>query len=140
MPECVMLGIFSSIRHYFPSCGRHTNRRLAPPSGNLTPPRIAPRCPHKNGWTQSTIIGLRDHCETACQGCFRLGGPAVHLSRPSSFIDQQREKSFYKIYRWSSRTRRIAVPLRQRGRKLTLVRCRIFHCQRTQGEKILSYI
>lgn len=82
-----------SIRHYFPSLGRHTNRRLAPPSGNLTPPRIAPRCPHQNGWTQSTIIGLRDHCETACQGCFGLGGPALHLSRPSSFIDLQREKN-----------------------------------------------
>lgn len=35
-----------SIRHYFPSHGRRTNRRLAPPSGIHTPPRIAPRCHH----------------------------------------------------------------------------------------------
>ena len=35
-----------SIRHYFPSHGRRTNRRLAPPSGIQTPPRIAPRCHH----------------------------------------------------------------------------------------------
>ena len=26
--------------------GGYTNQRLAPPSGNLTPPRISPSCPH----------------------------------------------------------------------------------------------
>ena len=39
--------------------GGYTNQRLAPPSGNLTPPRISPSCPHclRLWLDRGTIIG-----------------------------------------------------------------------------------
>ncbi len=56
--------------------GGRTEPRLAPRSGDLTPPRISPSCPHcLRLWLgRGTIVGGRGHCETACQGCFWMDG------------------------------------------------------------------
>ena len=64
------------IRHYFPRPGRSAKLRRAPHSGNRTPPRISPSCPHcLRLWLgRGTIVGGQGHCKTACQGCFRLDG------------------------------------------------------------------
>ena len=42
--KAAMASVAACIRHYSPRHGRHTNRRLAAPSGPLTPPRISPSC------------------------------------------------------------------------------------------------
>ena len=53
---------------------------LAVCSGNLTPPRISPSCPHcviskKRLWLgRCTIVGEQGHCETARHGCFGMDG------------------------------------------------------------------
>ena len=63
-----------------PGLGGKTEPRLAPRSGNLTPPRISPSCPHcviskMRLWLgRGTIVGERGHCETACQCCFWMDG------------------------------------------------------------------
>ena len=60
--------------------GGKTEPRLAPRSGNLTPPRISPSCPHcviskMRLWLgRGTIVGERGHCKTACQCCFWMDG------------------------------------------------------------------
>ena len=56
--------------------GGRTELRWAPHSGNLTPPRISPSCPHcLRLWLgRGTIIGGQGHCETACQCCFGMDG------------------------------------------------------------------
>ena len=59
-----------------PQAGRSTKLRWAPHSGNLTPPRISPSCPHYVPlWLgRSTIVRGQDHCEAACQSCFWMDG------------------------------------------------------------------
>ena len=64
--------------------GGCTNQRLAPPSGNLTPPRISPSCPHcLSLWLDSeyrSTVSLRDSLpKLLWAGWVSLG----HLSRPS---------------------------------------------------------
>ena len=45
-------------------------------TGNLTPPRISPSCPHcLSLWLgRGTIIGERGRCETGCHTCFWMDG------------------------------------------------------------------
>ena len=102
--------LLGSIRHYFPSRGRQTEPRLAPRSGNLTPPRISPSCPHclilkKSGlWLgRGTIVGRRGHCETACQSCFWMDG-----NRWAPYLAVVFDAG--NLHRWSWRIFRIAFP------------------------------
>ena len=75
-PAASEICIIGPIRHYFPGHGQSSEPQLAPRSGNLTPPRISPSCPHcLRLWLgRGTIVGGQGHCKTACQGCFRLDG------------------------------------------------------------------
>ena len=64
--------------------GGLTDQWLAPPSGNLTPPRISPSCPHcLSLWLDSeyrSTVSLRDNLpKLLWAGWVSLG----HLSRPS---------------------------------------------------------
>ena len=45
-------------------------------TGNLTPPRISPSCPHcLNLWLgRGTIIGGRGRCKAGCHTCFWMDG------------------------------------------------------------------
>ena len=70
--------IYSNTWYYYPSPKRWavTELCLAAHSGNLTPPRISPGCPH---WLclwlgRGTIVGGSGHGETACQCCFGIDG------------------------------------------------------------------
>ena len=56
-PSCSCVA--ACIRHYFPRLGRTAKLRRAPHSGNLTPPRISPSCPHclRLWLDRGTIIG-----------------------------------------------------------------------------------
>ena len=70
--------IYSNTWYYYPSPKRWavTELCLAAHSGNLTPPRISPGCPH---WLclwlgRGTIVGGSGHGETACQCCFGMDG------------------------------------------------------------------
>ena len=78
--------------------GVRTEPRLAPRSGNLTPPRFSPSCSHclvlqmQNAnfglWlSRGTIIGGQGHCKTACQCCFRSGWTRSSPFLPS-FMEQ----------------------------------------------------
>lgn len=63
--------------------GVRTEPRLAPRSGNLTPPRFSPSCSHclipempkrRGLWlSRGTIVCGQGHCKAACQGCFWPG-------------------------------------------------------------------
>ncbi len=68
-----------------PGLGGHTEPRLAPRSGNLTPPRFSPSCPHcLSLWLgRGTIVGGQGHCETACQCCFEMSGSRSPSYGPS---------------------------------------------------------
>ena len=56
-PSCSCVA--ACIRHYFPRPGRSAKLQRAPHSGNLTPPRISPSCPHclRLWLDRGTIIG-----------------------------------------------------------------------------------
>lgn len=117
-----------SIRHYFPSHGRRTNRRLAPPSGIQPPPRIAPRCHHY--W-----MNIEYHYRFT--GSSQDNLPQLFLAgwtRYAPFMAvvyrTGKENDSSKFYRWSSRTRRIALPpFLSGGPQTDVVRCRIFRFQ-----------
>ena len=68
-----------------------TKPRLAPRTGNLTPPRISPSCPHcvNKLWLDRGFrrTGL---CETACHRRFWVDGPALHLVWPSLTKNQRK--------------------------------------------------
>ena len=77
-----------------PQVGRSAEPRLALRSGNFTPPRISPSCPHclRLWLDRGTIIGGRGHGETACQSRFGMDGTAMHLSWPSFTENREGEK------------------------------------------------
>ena len=74
-------------------------------SGNFTPPRISPSCPHcLSLWLgRGTIVGGRGRCETGCQACFWMDG---NRWAPCLAV-------FYagNLHRWSWRILRIAFPV-----------------------------
>ena len=110
-----LLLLLACIRHYSPRRGRRAKPRLAPRSGDFTPPRISPSCPHCMWlWLdRGTIVGERGCGETACQSRFWMDGPAGHLHWPSFTKEAEGEAfslpSFYR--RWSWRILRIAFPV-----------------------------
>ena len=121
---------FSPIRHYSPSCGRRTNRRLAPPSGNPTPPRIAPRCHHF--W-----MNIEYHYRFAgslqrqlAKGCFWLVDPLCTFL--PSFIEQAEEKNLFAVLQmvFAHPPHRFP-PFFIRGPQTDVVRCRIFNFRGT---------
>ena len=70
--------IYSNTWYCYPSPKQRAAAELclAAHSGNLTPPRISPGCPH---WLclwlgRGTIVGGSGHGETACQCCFGMDG------------------------------------------------------------------
>lgn len=107
--------------------GGRTEPRLAPRSGNLTPPRISPSCPHCLWlWLgRGTIVGGQGHCKTACQGCFCLDGdrwaPSLAVFDADSYP-----------HRWSWRIRLIAFPF-SKACPLMLFSRRIFCFQAARG-------
>ena len=123
-----------SIRPYFPSHGRHTNRRLAPPSGIQTPPRIAPRCLHY--W-----MNIEYHYRFA--GSSQDNLPELFLAGWTrfapllpSFIEQTEKWWFlYFIQMGFAHPPHRSPPFSSGGPQTDVIRCRIFSFQRTQEKK-----
>ena len=94
---------FGSIRRCSPSRGRSTELRLAPHSGNLTPPSISPSCPHfvKMWLGRGIIIGDKVVARQPATAALRWMGTALHLVR--------RLLCRLCLHRWSSRILRIAM-------------------------------
>ena len=71
--EVIFLPVFDTTP---PGVGGRTGPQLALRSGNFTPPRISPSCPHcLRLWLgRGTIIGGRGRCNAACHGCFGIDG------------------------------------------------------------------
>ena len=64
--------------------GGCTNQRLAPPSGNLTPPRISPSCPHcLSLWLDSEYRSTVSSRDSLPKLLWAGWVPLGHLSRPS---------------------------------------------------------